>query len=157
MKYITPAIEQAGWDIKKQVRAEYTFTDGRVIVRGNVTTRGKKTPKSAPDKPLEKKTRRKPLLSTYEPDKRLDSWLKVKKDYNASFDTLDLIPGVELRLQSKPQIELIHQKAVQHTTGGYLLYAALTHERVFDYRPGEIYWCTADVGWVTSHTAVTAS
>lgn len=42
MKYITPAIEQAGWDIKKQVRAEYTFTDGRVIVRGNVTTRGKK-------------------------------------------------------------------------------------------------------------------
>ncbi|WP_300903120.1 EcoAI/FtnUII family type I restriction enzme subunit R [uncultured Clostridium sp.] len=42
MKYITPAIEQAGWDIKKQVRAEYTFTDGRVIVRGNITTRGKK-------------------------------------------------------------------------------------------------------------------
>ena len=42
MKYITPAIEEAGWDIKKQVRAEYTFTDGRVIVRGNVTTRGKK-------------------------------------------------------------------------------------------------------------------
>ncbi|CAM2076377.1 MAG: DEAD/DEAH box helicase family protein [uncultured Clostridium sp.] len=42
MKYITPAIEQAGWDIKKQVRAEYIFTDGRVIVRGNVTTRGKK-------------------------------------------------------------------------------------------------------------------
>ena len=42
MKYITPAIEEAGWDIKKHVRAEYTFTDGRVIVRGNVTTRGKK-------------------------------------------------------------------------------------------------------------------
>ncbi len=38
------------------------------------------------------KSRRKALLSTYEPDKRLDSWLKVKKDYNSSFDTLDLIP-----------------------------------------------------------------
>lgn len=41
-KYITPAIERAGWDIKKQVREEYVFTDGRVIVRGNLVTRGKK-------------------------------------------------------------------------------------------------------------------
>jgi type I restriction enzyme, R subunit len=41
-KYITPAIEQAGWDIKKQIREEYGFTDGRVIVRGNLTTRGKR-------------------------------------------------------------------------------------------------------------------
>ncbi|WPC06176.1 acetate--CoA ligase [Pseudomonas benzenivorans] len=45
-------------------------------------------------------------------------------------------------------------KGVQHTTGGYLLYAALTHERVFDYRPGDIYWCTADVGWVTGHSYI---
>ncbi|MFW8695167.1 AMP-binding protein, partial [Mesorhizobium japonicum] len=36
----------------------------------------------------------------------------------------------------------------------YLLYAAMTHERVFDYRPGEIYWCTADVGWVTGHSYI---
>ncbi|MDK0915435.1 DEAD/DEAH box helicase family protein [Clostridium perfringens] len=42
MKYITPAIENSGWDIKKHIRAEYTFTDGRVIVRGNFTTRGKR-------------------------------------------------------------------------------------------------------------------
>ncbi|MCQ2995460.1 acetate--CoA ligase [Pseudomonas syringae] len=45
-------------------------------------------------------------------------------------------------------------KGVLHTTGGYLLYAALTHERVFDYKPGEIYWCTADVGWVTGHSYI---
>jgi len=45
-------------------------------------------------------------------------------------------------------------KGVQHTTGGYLLYAAMTHERVFDYRPGEIYWCTADVGWITGHSYI---
>ena len=45
-------------------------------------------------------------------------------------------------------------KGVLHTTGGYLLYAALTHKRVFDYKPGEVYWCTADVGWVTGHSYI---
>ncbi|MNM99850.1 Acetyl-coenzyme A synthetase [compost metagenome] len=45
-------------------------------------------------------------------------------------------------------------KGVLHTTGGYMVYAALTHERVFDYRPGEVYWCTADVGWVTGHSYI---
>ena len=43
-------------------------------------------------------------------------------------------------------------KGVLHTTGGYLLYAAMTHKYVFDYQPGEVYWCTADVGWVTGHS-----
>jgi acetyl-CoA synthetase len=45
-------------------------------------------------------------------------------------------------------------KGVLHTTGGYLVWAAWTHELVFDYRPGEIYWCTADVGWVTGHSYI---
>ena len=45
-------------------------------------------------------------------------------------------------------------KGVLHTTGGYLLYASMTHELVFDYRPGDIYWCTADVGWVTGHSYI---
>jgi acetyl-CoA synthetase len=45
-------------------------------------------------------------------------------------------------------------KGVLHTTGGYLLYAALTHHYVFDYHEGEVYWCTADVGWVTGHSYV---
>ncbi|CAM1639918.1 AMP-dependent synthetase/ligase domain [Bartonella choladocola] len=43
-------------------------------------------------------------------------------------------------------------KGVLHTTGGYLVYAAMTHEYVFDYHAGEVYWCTADVGWVTGHS-----
>ena len=43
-------------------------------------------------------------------------------------------------------------KGVLHTTGGYLVFASYTHELVFGYRPGEVYWCTADVGWVTGHT-----
>ena len=45
-------------------------------------------------------------------------------------------------------------KGVLHTTAGYLLYAAFTHRIVFDYRPGDIYWCTADVGWVTGHSYI---
>jgi acetyl-CoA synthetase len=45
-------------------------------------------------------------------------------------------------------------KGVLHTTGGYLVYAAMTHEYVFDYHPGDVYWCTADVGWVTGHTYI---
>ncbi|MDH4384608.1 MAG: acetate--CoA ligase [Caulobacter sp.] len=45
-------------------------------------------------------------------------------------------------------------KGVLHTTGGYLTWASYTHELVFDYRPGEIFWCTADVGWVTGHSYI---
>ena len=45
-------------------------------------------------------------------------------------------------------------KGVLHTTGGYLVYAALTHQYVFDYHDGDIYWCTADVGWVTGHSYI---
>jgi len=45
-------------------------------------------------------------------------------------------------------------KGVLHTSGGYIVYASMTHEYVFDYKPGEIYWCTADVGWVTGHSYI---
>ena len=45
-------------------------------------------------------------------------------------------------------------KGVLHTTGGYLVYAAMTHQVVFDYHDGDVYWCTADVGWVTGHSYI---
>ena len=45
-------------------------------------------------------------------------------------------------------------KGVLHTTGGYLVYAAMTHQYVFDYKDGDVYWCTADVGWVTGHSYI---
>jgi acetyl-CoA synthetase len=45
-------------------------------------------------------------------------------------------------------------KGVLHSTGGYLVYAALTHREIFDYRPGDVYWCTADIGWVTGHSYI---
>ncbi len=45
-------------------------------------------------------------------------------------------------------------KGVLHTTGGYMVWASFTHQYVFDYHPGEVFWCTADVGWVTGHTYI---
>ena len=45
-------------------------------------------------------------------------------------------------------------KGVLHTTGGYLLFAAMTHKYIFDYQDGDVYWCTADVGWITGHTYI---
>ena len=45
-------------------------------------------------------------------------------------------------------------KGVMHTTGGYMVYASMTHQYVFDYQDGDIYWCTADVGWVTGHSYI---
>jgi len=45
-------------------------------------------------------------------------------------------------------------KGVLHTTGGYLVHVAVTHKYIFDYRPGDIYWCTADIGWVTGHSYI---
>ncbi|MBO9492658.1 acetate--CoA ligase [Thalassotalea sp. G20_0] len=46
-------------------------------------------------------------------------------------------------------------KGVMHSTGGYLVYASMTHQYVFDYQPGEVFWCNADVGWITGHSYVT--
>ncbi len=45
-------------------------------------------------------------------------------------------------------------KGVMHTTGGYLVYASTTHHYIFDYHPGDIYWCTADIGWITGHSYI---
>jgi len=45
-------------------------------------------------------------------------------------------------------------KGVLHTTGGYLVYAAFTHELIFDYHEGDVYWCTADIGWITGHSYI---
>ena len=70
-------------------------TEASIVVPVETLTKGKGKQKgieAGVEKDPEKKTRRKALLATYEPDKRLDSWLKVKKDYSATFDTLDLIP-----------------------------------------------------------------
>ena len=48
----------------------------------------------------------------------------------------------------------VKPKGVMHTTGGYMVYASMTHQYIFDYKPKDVYWCTADIGWVTGHSYI---
>ena len=53
-----------------------------------------------------------------------------------------------------PQVQQVKPKGVLHTTGGYMVYASMTHQYIFDYKSNDIYWCTADIGWVTGHSYI---
>ncbi|MEO9649902.1 MAG: acetate--CoA ligase [Roseobacter sp.] len=81
-------------------------------------------------------------------------------DYNAlAAEASDVCPAEEMNAED-PLFVLYtsgstgQPKGVVHTTGGYLVYAAMTHEIVFDYHDGDVFWCTADVGWVTGHSYI---
>ena len=88
--------------------------------------------------------------------------MKLGRDhsYNAHMKKVDKICNPEPMMAEDPLFILYTSgstgkpKGVQHSTGGYLLYASMTHKYVFDYRDGDIYWCTADVGWVTGHSYI---
>ena len=89
-------------------------------------------------------------------------------DMNANRDTWwhEAVSGVEVNcepevMDSEDPLFILYTsgstgkpKGVLHTTGGYLTYASFTHEMVFDYKPGDIYWCTADLGWITGHSYI---
>ena len=82
-----------------------------------------------------------------------DVWYEQVNNYNASCE-----PEI---MDSEDPLFILYTsgstgkpKGVMHTTGGYLLMAAMTHKYTFDYKDGDIYWCTADVGWVTGHSYI---
>jgi acetyl-CoA synthetase len=95
-------------------------------------------------------------------DRTPNVWTKTEKDlvYKEELKTVeDSCEPVEM--DSEDPLFILYTsgstgkpKGVLHTTGGYLAYASYTHEKVFNYKPGDIYWCTADVGWVTGHSYI---
>ncbi|RVT83217.1 acetate--CoA ligase [Rhodobacteraceae bacterium CCMM004] len=88
------------------------------------------------------------------------TWTDRDYDYNEmALEASDVSAPIEMNAED-PLFVLYtsgstgQPKGVVHTTGGYLVYASMTHELVFDYRDGDVFWCTADVGWVTGHSYI---
>ena len=87
-------------------------------------------------------------------NKNLDIW------WNDLIDSQDEFCAPEIMDSEDPLFILYTSgstgkpKGVLHTTGGYMVYASYTHELVFDYKPDDIYWCTADIGWITGHSYI---
>ncbi len=96
--------------------------------------------------------------------KRTNKEIKLNKDRDVFYD--DLIKDVDNFcepevLNAEDPLFILYTsgstgkpKGVMHTTGGYIVYASMTHEYIFNYIDGDIYWCTADIGWITGHSYI---
>ncbi len=96
--------------------------------------------------------------------KRTNKEIELKKDRDLFYDDVikevDSICEPEVLNAEDPLFILYTSgstgkpKGVMHTTGGYIVYASMTHEYIFNYSDGDIYWCTADIGWITGHSYI---
>ena len=96
--------------------------------------------------------------------KRTNKEIELKKDRDVFFDDVikevDSICEPEVLNAEDPLFILYTSgstgkpKGVMHTSGGYIVYASMTHEYIFNYNAGDIYWCTADIGWITGHSYI---
>ncbi len=96
--------------------------------------------------------------------KRTNKEIELKKDRDIFYD--DIIKDVDSYcepeiLNAEDPLFILYTsgstgkpKGVMHTTGGYIVYASMTHEYIFNYNDGDIYWCTADIGWITGHSYI---
>ena len=96
--------------------------------------------------------------------KRTNKEIELKKDRDIFYD--DILKDVDSFcepevLNAEDPLFILYTsgstgkpKGVMHTTGGYIVYASMTHEYIFNYNDGDIYWCTADIGWITGHSYI---
>ncbi len=96
--------------------------------------------------------------------KRTNNEIELKKDRDLFYD--DILKDVDSFcepeiLNAEDPLFILYTsgstgkpKGVMHTTGGYIVYASMTHEYIFNYNDGDIYWCTADIGWITGHSYI---
>ncbi len=96
--------------------------------------------------------------------KRTNKEIELKKDRDIFYD--DILKDVDSYcepeiLNAEDPLFILYTsgstgkpKGVMHTTGGYIVYASMTHEYIFNYNDGDIYWCTADIGWITGHSYI---
>ncbi len=139
----------------KDCKSEYVVTADEGI-RG-----GKTIPlKITTDKALESCPNVKKCLVV----KRTNKGIKLNKDRDIFYD--DLINNVDSFcepeiLNAEDPLFILYTsgstgkpKGVMHTSGGYIVYASMTHEYIFNYNDGDIYWCTADIGWITGHSYI---
>ena len=96
--------------------------------------------------------------------KRTNAKIKLNKNRDIYFD--DLVSSVDnycepMIMKAEDPLFILYTsgstgkpKGVMHTSGGYIVYASMTHEYIFNYKVGDIYWCTADIGWITGHSYI---
>lgn len=138
-------------------------SDCQVVLTSNEGLRGgKRIPlKASVDEALKECPNVHTCVVVKHTDKECDTWVEGRDiDYRESVANQSTVCEPEEMGAEDPLFILYTSgstgkpKGVLHTTAGYLLQAAFTHKTVFDYKEGEVYWCTADVGWVTGHSYI---
>jgi acetyl-CoA synthetase len=137
--------------------------DSHIIITANQSTRGGVVVplKQTVDKALEDKEVKVDTVLVIK-HTNVDVEMKENRDYYYEVEAQKEKPFCEPEMMNAEDPLFIlytsgstgKPKGVLHTTGGYLVYASLTHELVFDYKDGDVYWCTADVGWITGHSYI---
>ncbi len=140
-------------------------SDSRLVITSNYSLRGGKVVplKANVDQALQHEGANR-LVESVVVVKRVDQDVAWDDSRDRSYEELMATASAECpaeEMEAEAPLFILYTsgstgapKGLKHTTGGYMVYAAMTHEYVFDYKDGDVYWCTADVGWVTGHSYI---